>query len=75
MTFDQIATAWKKVPFRPFVLRTGSGDINVNHPEALAFTPSRRTLSIWLNEYDQAIIDLADIQEFAGPSGRREEAT
>jgi hypothetical protein len=74
MTADQIKAAWHKVPFRPFVLRTGSGEsYPVNHPEALSFTPSGRTLSVWLNEYDQAIIDVASVNEFvAGPSpGRR----
>ena len=64
MTADQIKAAWKKVPFRPFVIRTGSSDITVHHPEALSFTPSGRTLSVWLNEVDQAIIDVASINEF-----------
>ena len=74
MTYDQIEAAWKKVPFRPFVLRTGSGEsYPVPHPEVLSFTPSRRTLSIWLNEVDQAIIDVASVLEFVvGPSaGKR----
>jgi hypothetical protein len=76
MTYDQIEAAWKKVPFRPFVIRTGSSDILVNHPEVLSFTPSRRTLSIWLNEVDEAIIDVASVLEFVvGPStGKRRRA-
>jgi hypothetical protein len=70
MTADQIKAAWHKVPFRPFVIHTGSGEeYPVNHPEALSFTPSGRTLSVWLNEFDQAIIDVGSINEFVvGPS-------
>ena len=73
MTDDQIKAAWKKTPFRPFVIRTGSDTILIRHPEALSFTPSGRTLSVWLNEVDQAIIDVASVLEFVvGPSaGKR----
>ena len=77
MTDDQIKAPWKKVPFRPFVIRTGSGEsYPVNHPGALSFTPSGRTLSVWLNEVDQAIIDVASINEFVvGPSARETQGT
>ena len=76
MTADQIRAAWKKTPFRPFVILTGSGvSYPVNHPEALSFTPSGRTLSVWLNEVDQAIIDVASINEFVvGPSAGKRKA-
>jgi hypothetical protein len=76
MKLDQIKAVWKKVPFRPFALLTGSGErYPVNHPEALSHTPSGRTVSIWLDEYEQVVIDVESINEFiVGPSPKRRRA-
>lgn len=76
MTYDQIEAVWKQVPFRPFIIRTESNEIYaVPHPEVLSFTPSGRTMSIWLNEVDQAIIDVASVLEFVvGPSAGKRKA-
>ena len=73
MRADQLQGALRKVPFRPFVIRTGSGEkYPVNHPESCAISPSGRTLSVWLDNEDQAIIDVESVTEFvARPSGRR----
>jgi hypothetical protein len=73
MKSDQLQAALKKVPFRPFTILTGSGErCPVNHPESCAVSPSGRTLSVWLDNEDQAIIDVQSITEFVvRPSGPR----
>ncbi len=73
MKADQLQGVIRKVPFRPFVIRTGSGEsYPVNHPESCAISLSGRTVSVWLDNEDQAIIDMESVTEFvARPSGRR----
>ncbi len=73
MKLDQLLSAMRKVPFRPFVILTGSGEkYPVNHPEACSVSPSGRTVSVWLDNEDQAIIDMESITEYvAKPSRRR----
>ena len=47
MTTEQFKNALKAQPFRPFVLKTGSGALYpVNHPEMAMLAPSGRTLVV-----------------------------
>jgi hypothetical protein len=73
MKSDQLQAAIRKLPFRPFTILTGNGErYPVNHPESCAISPSGRTLSVWLDNEDQAIIDVESITEFvARPSSQR----
>jgi hypothetical protein len=70
---DGLIAAKNKAPFRPFVIRTGNGEsYPVDHPENISFSKGRRFVSVWLDNEDQAIIDIASITEFvASPSGGR----
>jgi hypothetical protein len=77
MQADQLLAVMRKVPFRPFVVRTGSGaSYRVNHPESCSISPSGRTFSVWLDDEDQAIVDFDSITEFvASPSAGRRRKT
>jgi hypothetical protein len=68
---DQVLAAIRKVPFRPFTIHTAGGErYPVNHPESCSLSKSGRALGVWLDNEDQAIIDVASITEFvAKPSG------
>ena len=47
MTTEQFRRAWKAEPFRPFILKTGSGALYpVNHPEMVAVTGAGRTIAV-----------------------------
>jgi hypothetical protein len=73
MKSDQVIAAIRKVPFRPFVIHTASGEsYPVNHPEGCAISPGGRSLGVWLDNEDLAIIDVESITEFvARPSRQR----
>jgi hypothetical protein len=73
MKADQLQAAMRRHPFRPFVIRTGSGEsYPVDHPESCPISPSGRTLSVWLDNEDQAIIDTESVTEFVARPSRRE---
>jgi hypothetical protein len=47
MTTEQFRKAWKAEPFRPFILKTGSGALYpVNHPEMVMITGAGRTIAV-----------------------------
>lgn len=73
MKADQLLAAIRKAPFRSFVIHTGSGEsYPVKHPENCSISIGGRTAGVWLNEVDQAILDVESITELvAGPSSRR----
>jgi hypothetical protein len=73
MQRDQILAVMRKVPFCPFAILTGSGQsYPVDHPESCSLSPSGRTIGVWLDNEDQAIIDVESITEFvARPSASR----
>ena len=75
MKSDQLLGAMRKVPFRPFAILTGSGErYPVDHPESCSISPSGRTVSVWLDNEDQAIIDMESITEFVAKPSRRKKS-
>jgi len=73
MEADQFRSALRTRPFKPFAVRTSSGEkYTVTHPEMIGITPSGRTV---LLAYDEgyAVIDMASITEFvvAHPGARK----
>jgi len=47
MTTEQFRKAWKAEPFRPFILKTGSGALYpINHPEMVTITGAGRTIAV-----------------------------
>lgn len=62
-------------PFRPFVLRLGSGEtFHVRHPELVSMSPGGRRLILWVAEERAVDIDLLlveSIREQSGPGKER----
>ena len=59
MTTEQFRTAWKAQPFRPFVLKTGSGATYTgNHPERVLASPSGRTVVVTTGDDAFTVLDL-----------------
>jgi hypothetical protein len=78
MKADQLQAAIRNVPFRPFVIHTASGEsYPVNHPERCSISQSGRSVGVWLDHEDMAIIDMESITEFVAKSsgGRRGRAS
>jgi hypothetical protein len=74
MTIEKIRTAWKEVPFRPFVLHLADGRrIPVRHPEFLHVSPLGRTIVVEQPDESMNIVDVflvTDIEYRRGRSGR-----
>ena len=63
MTTTELRDAIRSQPFRPFVIRTASGDdVEVPHPEFVAFSRTGRTISVALPTGGFAILDLLLIE-------------
>ncbi len=59
MTSDQIVGALKSEPFRPFILKTASGqEFRIDHPEIVVLSPGRRTVYVFEKPDGAVIIDL-----------------
>jgi hypothetical protein len=74
MRSDQFLGIWRRRPFRPFVIHTGSGETyRVPHPEQVTVSETGRTVGVFLPKEEIAIIDMEAITEVvASPSaGRR----
>jgi hypothetical protein len=59
MTVDQLRTAYKAVPFHPFVLHLADGrSIPVSHPEFVLPAPSGRTAIVYQSDDSWNVVDL-----------------
>ncbi len=59
MTIEQLRTAYRAQPFRPFVLHLADGrQIPVQHPEFIMTVPSGRTVFVVQPDDSSNIIDL-----------------
>jgi hypothetical protein len=64
MEADQFRSALRTKPFKPFAVKTASGEqYTVRHPENVAITPSGRTVILAFDE-GYAVIDMISISEF-----------
>jgi hypothetical protein len=73
MTTNELRDAMRSQPLRPFTIRAASGEeIDVPHPEFVAFSRSGRTISVALPTGGFAIIDLLLVESSRfGESGHR----
>lgn len=79
MTTDEVRCAIKAQPFRPFVLRTTSGqEYLVEHPEFVALSKGGRTIAVFsTRENAFEIVDLLLVESIrVGPekNGRKRSA-
>lgn len=59
MTIEQLRAAHQTVPFRPFTLRMADGrSFDVPRPEYLSMSPTGRTVIVYGNDDEFAILDL-----------------
>jgi hypothetical protein len=71
MEADQFRSALRTRPFKPFTVKTGSGEqYTVRDPETVAISPSGRTIGLALDE-GCALLDMASITEFVIDRNRR----
>jgi hypothetical protein len=71
MEADQFRSALRTRPFKPFAIRTGSGEkYIVKHPETVGISKSGRTVVLALDE-GSAVIDMASITEYVVVRQRR----
>ena len=75
MTTEQLKTAWKAQPFRPFVIHLADGRaIKVVHPDFLSRSPSGRTIIVHQPDESWNVIDLllvTDLEITANGHGKR----
>jgi hypothetical protein len=78
MTSNEIRSAVKAEPFRPFVLRTTGGrEHTVHHPEWVMLSPSGRTMVVVGPDDAFAVVDVLMIESInfvANGKGRRKSA-
>jgi len=71
MTTEQFLGVFRRRPFRPFSVRTASGEQHpVEHPEQAMTSASGRTVAIFLPDEVTAIIDVAEITEYVAARSR-----
>jgi hypothetical protein len=64
MEIDKFRSALRTRPFKPFQIRTASGEsYPLIHPETVGVTPSGKTIAIALDE-GVAVLDVASITEY-----------
>ncbi len=75
MTIDNLRAAHRAQPFRPFMIRAGSGEsYPVRHPETMAFSPDVSVLVVMPGPGLVAMIDVATVTEITydfNAAGRR----
>ena len=75
MDIDNLRAAFRAQPFRPFVIRTGSGEAyTLRHPEMIAFSPDVSVLLLIPGPKQVAMIDVASVTEITydfNPAGNR----
>lgn len=63
MTSEQVRTALKDQPFRPFVLKTTGGrEYAVNHPETAILSPGGKALFVFIAPDAGIILDVLMIE-------------
>ena len=73
MNVEQFRNAHRLRPFKPFTIQTASGEsYRVAHPEAAWQSPGGHTIIVGIRGEEVAMIDIAQITEFAftGPKSR-----
>ncbi len=72
---DAIKDRLSAAPFRPFVLKMGSGEkFVVRHPEFVSLSPGGRRLILWVGREQAVDVDvllIESIQEAPGNGNRR----
>jgi hypothetical protein len=72
---DAIKERLKVSPFKPFVLKLGSGDTYlVRHPELASISPGGRRLILWIGDEQAIDLDLLlveSVQDAPGNGQRR----
>ena len=59
MTVQQLRTAHRATPFRPFTIRMADGrSFHVPHPDFLSMSPTGRTVIIYQDDEEFSILDL-----------------
>jgi hypothetical protein len=59
MTTEQLRTAIRNSPFRPFVIRMADGrTFSIPHPDFLSISPAGRTVVIYHPDDSASIVDL-----------------
>ncbi|MHB1558447.1 MAG: hypothetical protein ACYC61_13390 [Isosphaeraceae bacterium] len=59
MTVQQLRTAHRATPFRPFTIHMADGrSFHVPHPDFLSMSPTGRTVIIYQDNDDFSILDL-----------------
>jgi hypothetical protein len=59
MTIQQLRTAHRASPFRPFTVRMADGRaFSVPHPDFLSMSPTGRTVIIYQEDEEFSILDL-----------------
>jgi hypothetical protein len=67
---DAIKDRLTAKPFKPFVLKLGSGDsFVVRHPELVSLSPGGRRLHLWIGDEQAADIDVLLIESLQESSG------
>ena len=74
MTTEQLRTAHRGTPFRPFTIRMADGrTFSIAHPDFLSISPAGRTVVIYHADDSASIVDLLLMTELepAPPSNSR----
>lgn len=69
---DAIKERLSSQPFRPFVLKLGSGEqFDIRHPELVSLSPGGRRMILWIGEEKAVDIDVLLIESLreAGKNG------
>jgi hypothetical protein len=65
MNVEQFQNAHRLSPFRPFSIRTASGEsYKVSHPEAVWQSPGGHTIIVGIKGEEVAMIDIGHITKF-----------
>lgn len=74
MTIEQLRTAHRTSPFRPFTIHVADGrSFFVKHPDYLSHSPTGRTIIVYGDDENFSILDLLLVSEleFDGKSAKR----
>ncbi|MDQ6808465.1 MAG: hypothetical protein M3Z64_03425 [Verrucomicrobiota bacterium] len=62
MTAIERKKCWRRSPFVPFdIIVPGREKLHVPHPDFLSVSPSGRIAKVWLNDDDEAAVDVLPI--------------
>lgn len=75
MRIEELREVCHAMPFRPFVLHLADGrEALVKHPDFIAFSPTGRSIFVFLPDGSFKIIDVLLITEIEVKNGRRRQA-